>query len=645
MLKKRNIIVLLCDLGILLCAFLCSVLFFYYRDFSAVDWGAYAISFAVMAVFNTLFRYVLRTYRCIWRFAGAWEFLRVVVADFAGGTVLFLANLILRLIDQRLQLLGLREILLITCLVSFATLGSRLVYQLLLRFGFAFFSSKKRNGKHVAEHHRINVAIVGAGQIGAHLAYEMRVSRMSHYRPYCFVETNTEKIGQFVEGVRVYSEEDFINNQIHDFPIQEIVIAIPGLHEKERQRMFDLYHKTGCKVKVYDYPVTIGEKNTRMKMREFQIEDLLFREPLSVNGMETLQYYRNKTVLVTGGGGSIGSEICRQLAKLQPRRLIIVDIYENNAYDIQQELIRNYGDSLDLCVEIASVRDRVRLECVFATYRPDVVFHAAAHKHVPLMEHSRSEAIKNNVFGTYNAADFAEKYGAKKFILVSTDKAVNPTNIMGASKRMCEMVVQCRTDSATEFAAVRFGNVLGSNGSVIPLFARQIAKGGPVTLTDKRIVRYFMTIPEASQLVMQAGAIAKRGELFVLDMGKPIRILDLAENMIRLSGYTPYEDIDIVEIGLRPGEKLYEELLMKNENLDKTENSMIFIEKDTPLSRAEVEEKLSILRNALEEGKTENEANCIKTAMMRVVPTYHTPEEVNKTAAESEEIKAANHAE
>jgi len=347
-------------------------------------------------------------------------------------------------------------------------------------------------------------------------------------------------------------------------------------------------------------------------------------------------------VLVTGGGGSIGSELCRQIAKLSPARLIIFDIYENNAYDIQQELIRRHGAKLNLSVEIGSVRERARLEAVFAHYRPEIVFHAAAHKHVPLMEHSNQEAIKNNCLGTYNTADMAEKYGAKKFILVSTDKAVNPTNVMGASKRVCEMIVQCRTDSETAFAAVRFGNVLGSNGSVIPLFRRQIEAGGPITITDKRIIRYFMTIPEASGLVMQAGAMAKRGELFVLDMGKPVRILDLAENMVRLSGLVPYRDIDIVETGLRPGEKLYEELLIKTETLDKTENNMIFIEKDTPYTRAEVEEKLEILRAAIADHHGEIAAEAVTEAMKQVVPTFHSPETVNKTAAKAAEMQMVN---
>ncbi len=354
-------------------------------------------------------------------------------------------------------------------------------------------------------------------------------------------------------------------------------------------------------------------------------EDLLFRNPININNGRALDYYRDKTVLVTGGGGSIGSEICRQIAKCSPRRLVIVDIYENNAYEIQQQLLREYGDSLELSVYIASVRDAERLCSVFDECRPDIVFHAAAHKHVPLMESNPSEAIKNNVLGTYNTANAAERCGVRKFIMISTDKAVNPTNIMGASKRMCEMIVQCRTDSKTSFASVRFGNVLGSNGSVVPLFKSQIASGGPITLTDKRVVRYFMTIPEASQLVIEAGAMAKQGQLFVLDMGDPVRIYDLAVNMIRMYGLVPEKDIKIEEIGLRPGEKLFEELLINSEKVEKTDNDMIYVETDTPYTREQVDEKIEILVSAMESSDEKG----IIAAMKRVVPTFSEPTETD----------------
>ena len=368
---------------------------------------------------------------------------------------------------------------------------------------------------------------------------------------------------------------------------------------------------------------------------------MLFRQPLTIGSTDSADFYKDKTVLITGGGGSIGSELCRQTAKLGPRKIIIFDIYENNAYEIEQSMKTLYEGTLDLVVEIGSVRDKQRLEGVFQKHRPDIVFHAAAHKHVPLMEHSACEAVKNNVFGTLNTVDMAEKYGVTKFILISTDKAVNPTNIMGASKRLCEMIVQSRSDSKTSFSAVRFGNVLGSNGSVIPLFREQIAHGGPVTITDKRIIRYFMTISEASQLVMQAGAMAKQGELFVLDMGKPVKIYDLAVNMIRLSGYEPDKDIEIKEIGLRPGEKLYEELLMKSDTLYKTKNDMIFIEKDAPHTRKDVEDKMTALKAALENEQSQVDSTIIKTTMLEVVPTYKEPSEFNENAQESEEMKLA----
>ena len=365
-------------------------------------------------------------------------------------------------------------------------------------------------------------------------------------------------------------------------------------------------------------------------MRDFSIDDIFPSKEIGINNQSEFDYYKGKTVLVTGGGGSIGSELCRQLAKCNVKKLVIFDIYENNAYDIQQELVRKYGAELDLTVEIGSVRDVDRLNCIFKNYKPQIVFHAAAHKHVPLMEQSGCEAIKNNVFGTYNTANMAEKYGAEKFILISTDKAVNPTNIMGASKRLCEMVIQCRYDSKTNFAAVRFGNVLGSNGSVIPLFKRQIMEGGPVTITDKRIIRYFMTIPEAAGLVMQAGAMANRGELFVLDMGKPVKIIDLAENMIRLSGFVPYKDMEIVEIGLRPGEKLYEELLMSEEGLSKTRHEKIFIGAPSDITMEELKPSLDLLRTAAESNNVEQ----IKDIVEKVVPTYiKNPDVVNKVAA------------
>ena len=421
------------------------------------------------------------------------------------------------------------------------------------------------------------------------------------------------------------------------YPVQEIVFALPQMRAERKKELYDQYRQTGCKLKVYDYPLTQTVENGRRSLREFDIEELIFRQPMEFTNERTSAYYRGKTVLISGGGGSIGSELCRQIAKMQPKQLVILDEYENGAYDIQQELRIAYGVTLNVQVEIVSVCDAAALDQVFARYKPDIVLHAAAHKHVPLMEHNCCEAVKNNVFGTLNMVSVSEAFGVEKFTMISTDKAVNPTNVMGATKRMCEMIVQSRADGKTIFSATRFGNVLGSNGSVIPLFKRQIMNGGPVTLTDRRIIRYFMTIPEASQLVLQSGAMARSGELYVLDMGKPVRILELAENMIRLSGYEPYKDINIIETGLRPGEKLYEELLIRTEELDKTENSLIFVERDKPLSRAQIDGKLQILREAI----AMQDDDAVRDALKRVVPDYHDPEEVNRSAIEAQEMRMA----
>ena len=395
-------------------------------------------------------------------------------------------------------------------------------------------------------------------------------------------------------------------------------MAIPSAPAKERKKIIEICRETDCRIKVLPgiYQLLNGEVSVA-KLREVQIEDLLGRDPIRVNLDEIMGYVQDKVILVTGGGGSIGSELCRQIAGHRPKQLIVFDVYENNAYDLQQELERTFPE-LNLTVLIGSVRNTHRIETVFETYRPDIVYHAAAHKHVPLMENSPNEAIKNNVFGTYKTARAAGRYGAKRFVLISTDKAVNPTNIMGASKRMCEMVVQMMDRRyKTEFVAVRFGNVLGSNGSVIPLFRKQIAEGGPVTVTHPDIIRYFMTIPEAVSLVLQAGAYAKGGEIFVLNMGEPVRILDLAKNLIRLSGYVPNEDIMIEFTGLRPGEKLYEEMLMDEEGMQDTPNKLIHIGKPIEFDEEEFQKQLDELYEIANQ-----DSDHIKEAVQRIVPTY-----------------------
>lgn len=590
-------------------------------------------------------------YNLIWRYGGTQEYIRLIVCDTIGGIAFFTLQLMLA--ERKITFIHSVTIVTLDLLLAIAV---RLIYQSfyeysssksvvnnLLKKATSFLTGlniekeiEASRDESIIQGRRINIAIVGAGRVGVMLAEELLNNPNASYEPKCFIDVDQSKVGRYIYGVQVLSESEATIEYLSIFPIQEIVFAIPDADVEKKKRLYEQYKKTGCKLKIYDYPTTKSVTNGKRHLREFDIEELLFRQAVDFTNQQTKDYYRNKTILISGGGGSIGSELSRQIAKMGPKQLIILDVYENCAYDIQQELKIAYGDKLNLQVEIVSICDRKQLEKVFEKHRPDVVLHAAAHKHVPLMEHNCCEAVKNNVFGTLNIVEVSEMYGVEKFTMISTDKAVNPTNVMGATKRMCEMIVQSRT-SKTNFSATRFGNALGSNGSVIPLFKRQIANGGPVTVTDYRIIRYFMTIPEASQLVLTSGAMAKNGELYVLDMGKPVKILELAENMIRLSGYEPYKDINIIETGLRPGEKLYEELLIKTEDLDKTDNSMIFIERDKPLTAGEIAEKLEILRAAV---NSENN-DIVKAALMQVVPTYHTPEEVNADAVDTEEMKNA----
>ena len=477
------------------------------------------------------------------------------------------------------------------------------------------------------------IMLIGAGEAGRMLAREYLTSRNVSAKLCCVIDDNEAKWGEYLEGIPVIGGRDKITEAANRFHITQIIFAIPTATAKEKKDILEICRDTGCRVRTVPglYQLVSGEV-TIAAVKDIQMEDLLGREPVKLNMEMMDRFLSGRTVLVTGGGGSIGSELCRQIAKYHPKKLIIVDIYENNAYDIQQELLRTYGDALDLRVEIASVRDKERIYGMFEALQPEIVFHAAAHKHVPLMEECPAEAIKNNIFGTYHVVRAAEKFGVIKFVMISTDKAVNPTNIMGATKRFCEMILQSRSMSTTEFCAVRFGNVLGSNGSVVPLFRKQIESGGPVTITDKRIIRYFMTIPEAAQLVLEAGAMAQQSQIFVLDMGDPVKILDLAEDLIRLSGLEPYRDIEIREIGLRPGEKLYEELLMKSETLIKTENSKIFIEQQQYIDPIEIKEDLQYLDRAVT--KDYDSAELIRL-LHSMVPTYHTPEEVNHEAEET----------
>ncbi len=471
------------------------------------------------------------------------------------------------------------------------------------------------------------ILLIGAGEGGRAILNEKATSGRIPGRICCIVDDNAEKWGKYLDGVLIYGGRHKIPEAVEQFRITQIIFAIPTCAAKEKQEILDICKNTGCEIRAVPgiFDLVTGAVQIA-DIREIQLEDLLGREPVRLNMELVAGFLKERVVMVTGGGGSIGSELCRQIAKFNPAKLIVIESYENNAYEIQQELIRTYGDALDLKVEIASIRDKQRTYEVVSHYRPDVIFHAAAHKHVPLMEACPSEAIKNNVFGTYHVVRAAEKFGVKKFVMISTDKAVNPTNFMGATKRFCEMILQSRQNTGTEFCAVRFGNVLGSNGSVVPLFKKQIENGGPITLTDKRIIRYFMTIPEAAQLVLEAGAMAEHNQVFVLDMGEPVKILDLAENLIRLSGLVPYVDIQIEEIGLRPGEKLYEELLIDNDNLKKTANSKILVEEQIPISSEELMEHLLVLDRAVTE---ENSKEDIIELMKSLVPTYRDPSEIN----------------
>lgn len=489
-------------------------------------------------------------------------------------------------------------------------------FAMAFRFGYRMlyhYIHKRRIGIKGA-----NVMIIGAGAAASMLIREIKSSEYINKKVRCLIDDSFDKQGKYIQGIKVVGGRNSIYDAVEKYKIDEIIIAMPSVSKKLVSEIVTTCQDTGCEMKILPgiYQLLNGDVSVS-KLRNVEVEDLLGRDPIKLDMDLIMGYVRDKIILVTGGGGSIGSELCRQIAAKQPKRLIIVDIYENNAYDIQQELIRDYP-RLDLVVLIASVRNTIRINKIFEEYRPQVVYHAAAHKHVPLMEKSPNEAVKNNVFGTLKTVQAADRFGTEKFVMISTDKAVNPTNIMGATKRICEMIIQTyNRRSETEFVAVRFGNVLGSNGSVIPLFRKQIAEGGPVTVTHPDIIRYFMTIPEAVSLVIQAGAYAKGGEIFVLDMGEPVKITDLAKNLIKLSGYIPNEDIMIEFTGLRPGEKLYEELLMEEEGMQETANNMIFIGKPIQINEVRFLTQLDKLYAA-----SLKEPDDVRVMVNEIVDTY-----------------------
>ena len=562
-------------------------------------------------IIGTLIFFVIwKLYRSVWRYASANELVNIVGATACASLAQFVYC---KFTDNRMpRSYSVLYFFLLTLAICCIRFGYRIIRLI----------NNKRMSL-LGREHCVNVMIIGAGAGGDMILKEIENSRYLSMRAKCIIDDQPGCHGKLMRGVPIVGGRESILDAVGRYSIDEIIFAIPSAGVQTRKEILDICKESGCKLRTIPgtYQLINGDVSVS-SLKEVEIEDLLGREPIHINTEEVLGHVGGKVVLVTGGGGSIGSELCRQLAAHHPKQLIILDIYENNAYDIQQELIRKYPD-LDLVVLIASVRNKERIDSIFETYRPNIVYHAAAHKHVPLMEDSPHEAIKNNVFGTYKVAQAADRYGVDKFVLISTDKAVNPTNIMGASKRLCEMLIQSMNrNSRTNYVAVRFGNVLGSNGSVIPLFKKQIAEGGPVTVTHPDIIRYFMTIPEAVSLVLQAGAYAKGGEIFVLDMGEPVKILDLATNLIKLSGYRVGEDIQIVFTGLRPGEKMYEELLMNEEGLKETANKMIFIGKP-------IEFDEEVFRSQLVELERESmdENSDIRAAVEKIVTTYHPAEE------------------
>jgi len=565
---------------------------------NALIWGGIAIALVIGVNF------LLKVYFIIWQYAGLASVFRLFITTIVYAIYCVAVSVIIEKATIEWAIINAGALLIGMCAIRY-----------LIKM---FYSVKTYNKIKKASENQKRVMIIGAGSAGSMLIHEMNVSIKTQRYPACVIDDDKNKIGRYVNGVKVVGDTTEIGYYAEKLNVDEIIIAMPSVEKTVIKRIVEECNKTKKAVKILPgiYQFTIGQVQVS-DIKPVSITDLLGREQVKVNLDEIMGYIEGKIVLVTGGGGSIGSELCRQIANHNPKHLIILDIYENNAYDIQQELVRKLPN-LKLTTLIASVRDRKKIENVFEKYRPEIVFHAAAHKHVPLMETSPNEAVKNNVGGTFNVADTAGKYGVERFILISTDKAVNPTNVMGATKRICEMIIQTMDKKyKTEYVAVRFGNVLGSNGSVIPLFKRQIEEGGPITVTHKDIVRYFMTIPEAVSLVLQAGAYAKGGEIFVLDMGEPVKIYDLAINMIKLSGLEPFIDIDVKVTGLRPGEKLYEERLMDEEGLNKTQNEKISIGKPLEIDSEILYKKIEEL---LIEAKGETEK--MKELVHDLVPTY-----------------------
>lgn len=569
-------------------------------------WGLLIVNVCFTAIFFTF-----KLYNKLWRYADIEDFFYACIASLTANLVFMSITLLISNMESDLNY-GPR------IYVTFALMSTLFLFL----FRIVYRLNKILERRNLADRAKRRMLIVGGGEGAVSVLSELAKTPTNEYVPICIVDDDKEKVGRRIAGVKVEGTTYEIPEICKREGIEVILFTISQISVVDKRRILDICSKTHLEVKiipnVYDL-LTSGVPITA-SIRQVEVDDLLGREPVIFDTEKSGKYLKNQTVLVTGGGGSIGSELCRQIARVQPKKLIILDIYENNAYEIQQELKRTHGTDLNFCVEIASVRDKIKLESVFQREGIDVIFHAAAHKHVPLMETNPEEAIKNNVFGTLNLVKLADKYHVKNFVQISTDKAVNPTNIMGATKRICEMIVQTMDkNSETNFVAVRFGNVLGSNGSVIPLFKEQIRSGGPVTVTHPDIIRYFMTIPEAVSLVLTAGSLAKGGEIFVLDMGEPVKILTLAENLIRLSGFKPNEDIKIEYTGLRPGEKLYEELLLDEEGITKTENKKIYIGKPIEINVESFSENLVALYSAARRNDKEE----VERLVGDIVPTFN----------------------
>lgn len=614
--KWKTLIIMIIDIFMVNMAYLFSINIVMGERFTEIS-KIYTHDVIALSLIYLVCFYLFKMYESLWHLTGTDEFLLGVGGNILAG---ILSIGYTRIFGSTIPL----NVSVVGILLSiFCVLGYRILYRVyrrtLLYIPFKYSADQRR------------VMIVGAGSAGTMIINEMMARRELKYNPIVLIDDDKSKLGKRISGVKIEGNRYDIPYIVGEQEIDLIVIAIPSIDSKNKSEIIEICKNTNCKLQIIPgmYEILSGDA-TVSRIKDVDLEDLLGRDPIQLDNKGIEDYIKGRTILVTGAGGSIGSELCRQISMFQPKKLVLFDIYENNVYDIQNELREDFPD-MDLSVLIGSIRDRDRLHEVFTKYKIDVVFHAAAHKHVPLMEDSPKEAVKNNVFGTLNLALEASAAGVSRFVMISTDKAVNPTNIMGATKRLCEMIVQAMDkQSKTEFVAVRFGNVLGSNGSVIPLFKRQIAHGGPVTVTHKKIIRYFMLIPEAAQLVLQAGAFAKGGEIFVLDMGKPVKIYDLACDLIRLSGLEPNKDIKIVFSGLRPGEKLYEELLMSEEGLQDTVHNKIYVGKPTFEDMDKLTINLEQLRKLLEL----NDIDEIKHVMQMIVPTYHY-KNVDEVAAEN----------